>query len=276
MKSDFDLIVHHLPERKEIKLFFVADLHVGSIECNLKEWEQFCQLVLSDPTCYLAILGDMMDNGTKSSVTNCFDASPILSRPREQKKYLMNALKPLVPRILSLNSGNHEQRSANRDADDDPLYDVACKLDIEDLYRQNVCFVKVSIGERTNGKNRRRKPLQSYVYCTAHGSGGGGLTGSGVNRAERFATGVLEGVDIFASAHVHRGVITKPSKVVVDPTHNIITQKTITVVSACSWLSYGGYALNKMLSPHSAQNPELPQTVILGGQRDKRYIKTVW
>ena len=84
--------------------------------------------------------------------------------------------------------------------------------------------------------------MQSYVYCTAHGSGGGGLTGSGVNRAERFATGVLEGVDIFASAHVHRGVITKPSKVVVDPTHNIITQKTITVVSACSWLSYGGYA----------------------------------
>lgn len=272
MKSDFDLIVHRLPERKEIKLFFVGDLHVGSIECNLKAWEQFCGMVLEDTSCYLAILGDMMDNGTKSSVTNCHEA---LMRPRDQKRYLVHALKPLVPRITALCSGNHEQRSANRDADDDPLYDVACKLDIEDLFRQNACFVKLCIGERSNG-NGRNKPLQSYVYCMTHGYGGGGLTGAGVNRAERFATGVLEGVDIFASGHVHRGVISKPSKIVVDPTRNIIQQKTITVVSVCPWLSYGGYALRGMMTPASAQDPEYPQTVLLSGQRDKRYIKTVW
>ena len=50
----------------------------------------------------------------------------------------------------------------------------------------------------------------------------------------------------------------------------------MTVVSCCSWLSYGGYALKKMLLPHQAQDVEHPQTVLLGGLRDHHYIKTVW
>ena len=38
MKSDFDLIVHRLPECKEAKVYFIGDLHVGAIEANVKGW----------------------------------------------------------------------------------------------------------------------------------------------------------------------------------------------------------------------------------------------
>jgi hypothetical protein len=87
---------------------------------------------------------------------------------------------------------------------------------------------------------------------------------------------VLEGVDVLGVGDTHKGTISKRVKIVVDPSHNLITQKTVTVVSACSWLSYGGYAVRKMLLPSAAQDPEQPQTVILGGTRYDRFIKTVW
>lgn len=269
MRSDFDLIVHHLPAAQEAKIYFVGDLHVGAIECNRNAWEDFCGKILADKHSYLCILGDLLDNGTKQSVTNCFEAS---MRPREQKKYLMNSLKPLTERILCLCRGNHEER--NRDVDDDPLYDIACKLDLEDIYRPNACFLKLNFGSRSAGHGRE-KPFQSYVLCVTHGSGGGVLSGATINRNERFSY-ILEGVDVLAVGHTHKGIISKPAKISVDPSHNLITQKSMTVVSCCSWLSYGGYALKKMLIPHQAQDPEQPQTVLLGGERYKRFIKTVW
>lgn len=268
MRSDFDLIIHKLPAVPESKLYFIGDLHVGAIECNRKAWEDFCGKVLSDQSAYLMILGDLIDNGTKQSVTNCFEAT---MRPREQKKYLMNCLKPLSERILCFVQGNHEAR--NRDCDDDPLYDVACKLDLEDLYRQNAAFLKLCYGQRNNG--RETVPLQTYVVCVTHGAGGGIYTGATVNRNERFGM-MLEGVDILGVGHTHKGTVSKPSKIVVDIRSNSVIQKSMTVISACSWLSYGGYALKKMLLPSAPQDPEQPQTVLLGGLREKRYIKTVW
>ena len=269
MRSDFDLIVHQLPAAPEYKLYFVGDLHVGAIECNRKAWEDFCQKVLSDKNARLCILGDLLDNGTKQSVTNCFEAS---MRPREQKKYLMTCLAPLSERILCIVRGNHEYR--NRDVDDDPLYDIACKLDLEDIYRSNAAFLKLSIGERSNGHDTK-KALQMYTVAVLHGAGGGIYTGATVNRNERFSY-VLEGVDILAVGHTHKGVVSKPSKICIDPIRNNVTQKSMTVISCCSWLSFGGYALNKMLLPSQAQDPEHPQTVLLGGLRNKRYIKTIW
>ena len=269
MKSDFDLIIHRLPERKEAKLYFVGDLHAGAVEANIKGWESFVQRVLNEKNSYLCILGDMMNNATRSSVSNVFDDT---MRPREQKRYLANALAPLSERILCAVSGNHEYRSG-KDADDDPMLDIMTKMDLEDLYRQNAAFVKLSFGTRNNG--RENVPLQTYVLCVTHGAGGGIYTGASVNRNERFGM-VLEGVDILAVGHTHKGTVSKPSKIVVDSKTNSILQKTMTVVSACSWLSYGGYALRKMLLPSSAQDPEQPQTVLLGGTRYGRFIKTVW
>lgn len=229
MRSDFDLIVHRLPTAPEVKLYFIGDLHAGAIEANTKGWDSFVHTVLSEPHSYLCILGDMMNNATRSSVSNVFDdAMSMYPRPREQKKYLVNSLSPLTERILCIVPGNHEGRST-KDADDEPLYDVACKLDLEDVYRPNIAFMKLSLGGRSDGA--KFKPMQVYTVAVTHGAGGGIYT---------------------------------------------VTQRSMTVISCCSWLNYGGYAMKKMLLPAQAQDPEQPQTVILSGQRDKRYIKTVW
>lgn len=272
MRSDFDLIVHRLPAAPEVKLYFIGDLHVGAIEANIKGWEDFCQMVLSDQNAYICILGDLANNATRSSVSNVFDdAMSQFPRPREQKRYLMSCLKPLVPRILCGVPGNHEGRGG-KDADDDMLFDVFCKLDLEDYFRPNIAFMKLAIGERSDGK--KNKTLQVYTAAVTHGAGGGIYTGAAVNRNERFA--YILNVDLLAVGHTHKGTISKPSRIMIDPFNNTVTQKSMTVISCCSWLNYGGYAMRKMLLPSAAQDPQQPQTVLLGGLRDKRYIKTVW
>ena len=273
MKSDFDLIVHRLPECKEAKLYVIGDLHIGAIESNHRAWESFIEHILQDEHARICIIGDMMNNATRSSVSSIFDdAMSPFPRPSEQKRYLVNSLKLLKDRILCIVPGNHEGRST-KDADDEPLYDVACKLDLEDIYRPNCAFVKLCFGSRHKGE--QEVPLQTYVLACLHGSGGGIYTGATVNRNERFGM-VLEGVDILAVGHTHKGTVSKPSKIVVDIHSNIVKQQSMTVISACSWLSYGGYALSKMLLPSQAQNPDQPQTLLLGGTRHHRYIKTVW
>ena len=268
MKTDFDLIVHRLPECKEARLYVIGDLHVGAIEANIKGWEQFTQKILQDKNAYIVILGDMMNNATKTSVSNVYEE---VLRPRDQKRYLVSALSQLTERILCIVPGNHEQR--NKDVDDEPLYDVACKLDLEDMYRPNCAFVKVCFGSRDKGG--QTVPLQTYVLAVTHGAGGGIYTGATVNRNERFGM-VLEGVDVLCVGHTHKGTISKPSKIVVDIHSNCVKQQSMTVISACSWLSYGGYAMRKMLLPSQAQDPNQPQTLLLGGTRFGRYVKTVW
>ena len=268
MKTDFDLIVHRLPECKEARVYVIGDLHVGAIEANIKGWEQFVQKILQDKNAYIVILGDMMNNATKTSVSNVYEE---VLRPREQKRYLVGALSQLTERILCIVPGNHEQR--NKDVDDEPLYDVACKLDLEDMYRPNAAFLKVCFGSRNAGR-KNEKPLQVYTICCTHGAGGGIYTGAAVNRNERMA--MFVNADILAVGHTHKGAITKPARIEIDPYNNSVKMKTTTVISACSWLSYGGYAMRKMLLPSSAQDPENPQTLLLGGTRYGRYVKTVW
>lgn len=270
MLSDFDLIVHRLPKCDEARLYIIGDLHVGAIEANLKGWEAFKNRILEDEHAYICILGDLMNNALKSSVSNSYDDT---MRPREQKLYLIKALRDLAPRILCIVPGNHEGRSC-KDADDEPLFDIACSLGLENVYRPNAAFVKIGFGSMDKGYGRESASC-SYTLCVTHGAGGGGRTGSAVNKNESFAM-VFEGIDILAVGHTHKGSITKPSKLVLDSRTNKITQKTMVVITACSWLSYGGYALNQMLHPASAQDPDNPQTILLSGNRENRYIKTVW
>ena len=273
MKSDFDLIVHRLPECKEATVYCIGDLHVGAIEANIKGWESFIQRILSEKNAYVCLLGDLMNNATRSSVSNCFDdAMSAYPRPREQKRYLANALAPISERILCAVSGNHCFRSG-KDADDDPMLDIMAKLDLEDLYRQNAAFLKLAFGSRYAGRGGE-KPLQTYTMCVTHGAGGGIYTGASVNRSERMA--MFVNTDILAVGHTHKGSITKPQRIDVDTYNNTVKAKTTTVIVACSWMSYGGYALRKMLLPSSPMDPDQPQTLLLGGTRKGRYIKTVW
>lgn len=245
MLPDFEMIQHQFLGGHDITVIPVADVHLGSPECREQEFIEFIQKVAEMPNTYLVLLGDLIDNGTKSSVTNPFRAT---MPPSQQKREMANILEPVKDRILCILPGNHERRSM-KDADDDPVYDIAAKLDIEHLYRENIAFVKIQLGtEEAQEEHANSKFRPCYNLVVTHGAGGGIMTGGSVNRSERFGY-VIDGMDALIVGHTHKPYTTQPGKIVIDPRNNQVTVKPFKVVCATSWLDYGGYAARMMLLP---------------------------
>lgn len=262
MLPDFQMIVHKFPDRPDITIVPLADVHIGSPGCMEEEFIDFLGRVALTPNVYLALGGDLVDNVTRNSVGSVFTQR---YRPADQKKLIAKLLEPVRDRILVAVQGNHEARSM-KDADDCPLYDIMCKLDIEHLYRENIAFVKIQMGDNRNQKGSFNP---TYVLAVTHGNGGGMYTGGAVNRNERFGY-VIDGIDALITGHTHKPVVSSPGKIKVDPRQNTISVVPFKVITATSWLEYGGYAAKKMLLPAT----HTLQTMTLKGKK-KEIIVTM-
>lgn len=262
MLTDFDLITHSFPG--EIDIYPIADVHLGAVEHRETEWQAFLKKVESD-NAYLILAGDLLNNSTRGTrFANPFDE---VLRPREAKRRMTEYLEPVKDRILCVVTGNHEQRTV-RDSDQDLTYDICSKLDIEHLYRESIAFMGISVGQR----NITAYPECTYNFCVAHGSGGGIYTGAAVNRNERFGN-VVDGLDCFVAGHVHKGFISKPSKIVFDGRNKNVFMRHYVVVSCVSWLNYGGYAARATLLPAHVCDP---QRLHLVADRYHKKIITTW
>lgn len=256
MLNDFEIITKRFTGNEDITIVPISDVHLGAREHMQKAWEEFCNGVLAEPNTYIVLGGDLINNATRTSVSNIFEET---MRPAEQKRVMAKMLEPLRDRILCAVSGNHERRSL-KDADDDPTYDIMCKLDIEDKYRENIAFLKVQIGRQE--ANGMKNP--TYKIAVTHGAGGGIFTGAAVNRNERFGY-TIDGLDMLIVGHSHKAVVSQPGKLVFDCQNNRVSMKPFKVVTSTSWLEYGGYAAQKMLLPGS----HAKQTVLLrGGKKE--------
>lgn len=261
MKEYTDIIIHNF--NKDIIICPISDVHFGALGYNEKAWNDFCKWVEKEENVYLTLGGDLINNGTKNSVSGPFDD---IVRPREQKRRMAEMLMPIRDRILCAVPGNHEGRSG-KDADDDPMADIMCKLDLEDLYREEMAFVKIAM------KNHK-ETINQYILGVTHGSGGGIFTGATINRNERFGN-VIDGIDCLIIGHSHKPFVTKPKKIVVDGNNNYIKMTKYVVIGSTSWLSYGGYALKKMLLPASDSEP---QKLLLqcNHRHSGKEIKVIW
>ncbi len=264
MENDFKIIIKQF--QNDITIYPISDVHLGSLEHNSKEWTKFTEKIKNEPNSYVILGGDLINNATRNSVSNVFDE---VLRPREQKQLMIKYLQPISDKILCAVSGNHERRSL-KDADDDPMYDIMCKLDLEHLYRQNIAFMKLQFGTPEKIKGRTGV---TYTFAVTHGAGGGALTGSAINKNERFAY-TIDNLDCLVVGHTHKGAITKPLKIVIDPRNNSVLFKPFTTVISQSWLNYGGYATQKMLLPASGATADNGQKILLNSKNKK--ITLIW
>ena len=241
MNDDFKVIKHVLgKDTDNITIYPVSDLHTGDIHSDFKGWNAFKTKLLNEKNSYIVVHGDMMNNATKDSVSNVYDAR---MRPSEQKKLVCTELSEIRDKILCMVPGNHELRSA-KVVDSEPLYDIACQLDLEHLYRYNGAFMKISLG-KNDGRNDR---YCTYTIACLHGTGGGMLLGSPLNRSERFS-GAVDGIDIIITGHTHKSIAGRACKLFFDTRHDVVSQRDYGVIVSAPWQLYGGYALRSMLSP---------------------------
>ena len=262
MLNDFEMITHEF--NNPITIFPISDVHYGSLAHMEQDWISFCKMIEHTDNTFLILGGDMINNNTRSAVGSPWDDTV---RPNEQKKRMVEMLSPIKDRILCAVNGNHEARSM-KDVDNDITYDIMTKLDLEDRYRQEAAFMKVSLGHRKADNT----PIQSYTFAVTHGSGGGGSTGAAINKAEGFSR-TIDGLDCMVVGHTHKGAVTKPEKIVIDRKNNIVTLSHYVVVSMVSWMNYGGYALRKMLPPSQVADPQRLNLAM--SQKHKR-IEVVW
>lgn len=259
MHSDFKIITHDFPRCDGIYIVPISDVHLGAAESMEKEFREFLNMVRETPNIYITLGGDLINNGVRNAVSNPFDE---VYRPREQKKLMTELLNPVRDKILCGVGGNHEARSI-KDTDTDITLDIFSKLDIEDRYRANMAFCHIRFGREEKAKQYRI----NYALGVIHGSGGGALTGSAVNKNERFGN-TIDGLDALIVGHTHKPVVTNPQKLRVDISHGIVSLAPFKCITSSSWLNYGGYALNKMLTPSN----QVMQTLYLNGRKKEMKI----
>ena len=230
MLDDFTLIQSKYDNLDRLNIYPVGDVHIGSKEFDLDLFKQWIEVVKNDPNGAVVIIGDMMNMGLRNSKSNVYEES---LTPMEQKELCYELLAPIANKIVAGCSGNHEYRAV-REVGCNPLYDVFCRLRIEDRYRENACFIKLTVGKQ--GKNPN-----TYGVVLTHGSS--------KNKDKRWTYSV-DGCDCFISGHTHEGTHDPLGKIRMDLTHNKVKTVGYQNVVVMPFQRYGGYAIRGKYTPN--------------------------
>ena len=268
LKSDFIPVINKLPiadHPNKLTVIPLADAHYGSQEFNEVLWHNTIRRIQDDPHCYAVLVGDLIDNGLKNSITNVYGAT---CSPAQQKEWLYNELRPIKAKLLGAVGGNHERRSI-KEVDYDPLFDVMVRLGKEDIYRQNICFMQVKLTYLFNGTEKQR---HAFNFAITHGSGGGQYIGSQANRVQNYGT-AIDGIDCLITGHTHKPVSFPVAKLLFY--NETVVRKQFVVAVASSFLDYGGYPVQKMMVPAAQTTTEIILEYAMSGGIQKTNIRVM-
>ena len=230
MLDDFLMIQSKFESLSHLNIYPLGDVHIGSKEFYLELFKEWIEMVKNDPNGAVVIIGDMMNMGLRNSKSNVYEET--LS-PMDQKELCYQLLRPIADKIIAGCSGNHEYRAV-KEVGMNPLYDVFCRLRIEDRYRENACFIKLTVGKQ--GKNPN-----TYGVVLTHGSS--------KNKDEKWTYSV-DGCDCFISGHTHLGTHQPMGKIKMDLTHNRVKTVGYQHIVVLPFQRYGGYAARGKYMPN--------------------------
>lgn len=250
MLDDFVPLTHTFSGRT-VKVWPIADVHIGSKECDLDGFKAVLRQIMSDDDAYLVLCGDILDNAV------CSPASVFQGSPSEAMETAVKLIKPLADsgKILGMVSGNHEQRTS-RLADVDISEVLAYRLGVQDVYRQNMAFVRINL--KGNGTQ------DTYNLLLMHGAS--------KSRKDRFH---VEGVDAFISGHVHDPYVGRNARLVFSQKGRVSVEP-IVHVTCCSFLNYGGYGAAKMYPVKATSCPQCLELEFTNSNNSKGKMRVIW
>ena len=239
----------------EIEIF--SDLHLGSKKCDYMEIQQRINYVKDNENVYAIILGDVLNNSTKTSVGDVYEEE---LTPMQQVKKATMMFEPIKHKILGICSGNHERRSYKTDGID-LLYFMAAELGIADRYDYCSCLLFIRFGE---GYKHRKV---CYTLYMTHGDGQGGRTiGGKANGLQR--RGQVVDADIVVTGHTHAPMSFRDCFYKIDYANSSISKKEQLFVNASATLKYEEYAELYGMKPSSVVSP----LIVLDGVRKNAQV----
>lgn len=232
---------------KDLKIEIFSDLHLGSKKCDYNLIKERVERVRSDPNTYCIILGDLMNNSTKTSVGDVYEEA---LTPMQQIQLAIRTFEPIKDKILGICAGNHERRSYKTDGID-MCYFFASELGLADRYDYCSCLVFVRFGNRGSHYNNER---MCYTLYMTHGDGQGGKTiGGKANGLQK--RGSIIDTDVVVTGHTHAPLTFVETYYQVHYQTNSVQQKEQTFVNASSTLDYEEYAELYGMKPSSKKSP---------------------
>lgn len=148
----------------KLEVHTLADWHIGEKGCKINEIKAVLKHIQDTPYAYAILNGDLMNNATKTSVSDCYSEQ---MKPQEQLQTLCDLIEPIKDKVLFISQGNHEARTYKSDGIDLTAL-MAKQLGIYDKYAREGGVLFLRFGE--NSLTHRR---MCYTFYITHGSGGG-------------------------------------------------------------------------------------------------------
>ena len=252
----------HDLKRLEIEIF--SDMHLGSKKCDYMAIQKRIERVKENEHVYAIILGDVLNNSTKTSVGDVYEEE---LTPMQQVKKSIMLFEPIKHKILGICSGNHERRSYKTEGID-LLYFLASEFGIADKYDYCSCLLFIRFGHSTRSAKTGKGSRQiCYSLYMTHGDGQGGRTfGGKANGLHR--RGQIVDADIVVTGHTQAPLSFRDCFYRIDYSNSCVNEKEQLFVNASATLKYEEYAELYGMKPSSTQSP----VIVLHGTKKEMTV----
>lgn len=237
LSADLDYLEVHL----------LSDWHIGDKHCKISEIKSTLKHIQEAPNAYAILNGDLLNNATKASVSDCY--AEVMS-PSEQLETLCELLEPIKHKVLFITQGNHEARTYRNDGIDLTAL-MAKQLGIYDKYARVGGVLFLRFGE-LGGHLHNRKVC--YTFYITHGNGSGGKREGGKANGLCDLASIVD-CDIYCHAHTHLPMVIKENFFRIDTSNSCIKEVEKLFVNSASSLSYGGYGQEFKFKPANSTSP---------------------
>lgn len=239
-------IVNFEVDSNEIQIVPLADLHIGSPQCDENLIKEVTEYIANTPNCYTLLNGDIVDNNVRNSVGSVFEQT---MSPADQVVRATYYLKEIAEKkkIINITVGNHEARS-EKDTGLSPMDLLLAKLmsydnTLNDRYCVDGAFTFLSM--RTEKVAKKQYPC--FTIFNLHGNGSGAKIGGKIQRLDDMSSVIQANVYIRSHTHIpetHRGVHFSVSS-----QRKTVHEEQCVFVNTNAFLKYGGYGARNGMKP---------------------------
>ena len=241
----------------EVNVYPIADVHIGSSHSEMKKFKAYIKEIEEDDKGVVFLNGDLINNAIRISVSDIYEERFM---PEQAIDIVVNMLTPIKDKIVSIVSGNHEDRTYKQTGLS-PTKNIAHRLGCIDKHHEVGNLVFITFGTARNRDDYRNT---FSIYAT-HGSGGGAKVGSKANQVQQLSQVVI--ADVYIHSHTHTPLTFKEDFYLA--THNTkgVQKRTSLFVNTNAFEGYGGYSQSKKMRPSTIEPVRVRLTVDSRGNK---------